>query len=143
MQGWTEAGAGQVALAYSYYIDIVTKRYFDGVDKKDMDQVLACFTEDAVLTEVTSSTVHSGKAAIGSMFTRLFTDFSAIWHGNFVHTGDPDSNSVCSQFTVLITPHGEDELRYENCNRFYLKDNKFHRVYVYMSGENLLKEGNA
>jgi hypothetical protein len=143
MSSWTEAGAEQVALPYPYYIDIVTKRYFDGVDNKNMEQVLGCFTEDAILTEVTSNTVHTGRAAVGTMFARLFSDFAEIWHGNFVHTADPQSNSVCSQFTVLITPNGSTELRYENCNRFYLKGDKFHRVYVYMSGDNLLKEGAA
>ena len=30
-------------------------------------------------------------------------------------------------------------LRYENANRFYLKDGKFTEVFVYMSGENLLR----
>ena len=142
MSDWSEGASGQTALPYPYYIDIVTKRYFDGVDNKQMDQVLDCFTEDAVLTEVTSNTVHNGKDAIRSMFKTLFTSFSDIWHGNFVHTADPETNTICSQFTVLITPEGSDEeLRYENCNRFYLKDDKFHRVYVYMSGDNLLKEG--
>ena len=143
MSDWTEGGSGQTALPYPTYIDIVTKRYFDGVDNKAMNQVLDCFTEDAILTEVTSATVHDGKAAIRAMFAKLFADFSSIWHGNFVHTADPDSNTVNSQFTVLITPNGGDELRYENCNRFYLKGDKFHRVYVYMSGDNLLKEGDA
>lgn len=140
---WSEGGSGQEALPYPYYIDIVTKRYFDGVDNKSMDRVLDCFTDDAVLTEVTSSTVHDGKPAIRAMFAKLFADFSSIWHGNFVHTADPASNAVCSQFTVLITPEGGDELRYENCNRFYLKGDKFHRVYVYMSGDNLLQPGEA
>jgi SnoaL-like domain len=144
MADWTEGGAGQAALPYPFYIDIVTKRYFDGVDNKNMDQVLDCFTEDAILTEVTSNTVHRGRdEGIRAMFTKLFADFSEIWHGNFVHTADPASNAVCSQFTVLITPQGGEELRYENCNRFYLKGDKFHRVYVYMSGDNLLKEGDA
>jgi ketosteroid isomerase-like protein len=128
--------------SYPYLIDIVTKRYFDGVDNKRLDQVLDCFTPDAVLTEVTSNTVHDGRdTAIRSMFERLFADFSDIWHGNFVHTADPATNAICSQFTVLITPNGGSELRYENCNRFYLDGDKFHRVFVYMSGDNLLKEG--
>ncbi len=141
---WQEGGSGQSALPYPFYIDIVTKRYFDGVDNKNVAQVLDCFTEDAVLTEATSNTVHTGRdTAIKAMFEKLFTDFSSIWHGNFVHTADPASNTICSQFTVLITPNGGDELRYENCNRFYLKDNKFHRVYVYMSGDNLLQPGDA
>ena len=77
------------------------------------------------------------------MFAKLFADFSSIWHGNFVHTADPASNTACSQFTVLITPHGGNELRYENCNRFYLKDRLFQQVYVYMSGDNLLQPGDA
>jgi uncharacterized protein (TIGR02246 family) len=143
MADWSEGGGGQTAQPYPYYIDSVTKRYFDGVDNKNMEQVLDTFTEDAILTEVTSNTVHGGKAAIRAMFTKLFADFESIWHGNFVHTADPTSNAICSQFTVLITPNGGDELRYENCNRFYLKGDKFHRVYVYMSGDNLLKEGEA
>jgi uncharacterized protein (TIGR02246 family) len=143
MSGWTEGGAGQVALPYPYYIDIVTKRYFDAVDNKALDRVLDCFTDDAILTEATSNTVHDGKDAIRAMFVKLFADFSSIWHGNFVHTADPATNAVCSQFTVLITPNGGEELRYENCNRFYLKGDKFHRVTVYMSGDNLLKEGDA
>lgn len=144
MADWSEGGPGQAAQPYPFYIDIVTKRYFDGVDNKDLAKVLDCFTEDAVLTEVTSNTVHTGRdTGIRAMFVKLFADFADIWHGNFVHTADPHSNAVCSQFTVLITPHGGPELRYENCNRFYLKGDKFHRVYVYMSGDNLLKEGDA
>lgn len=126
---------------YEYYIDIVTKRYFHGVDNYDMDLVLDCFHEDAVLTEVTSMTVHEGRdAGIRTMFEGLFGAHSRIWHGNFVHTADVDEESICSQFSVEVTPQGaEQELRYENSNRFYLKDGKFSRVYVYMSGENLLK----
>lgn len=143
MSDWSEGGPGQEPLPYPYYVDIVTKRYFDGVDNKRLEQVLDCFTADAVLHEVTSDTRHDGIGAIRAMFEKLFTDFESIWHGNFVHTADPQSNAICSQFTVLITPNGGDELRYENCNRFYLKDDRFHRVYVYMSGDNLLKEGEA
>lgn len=137
---WTEAGEGQTALPYPFYIDIVTKRYFDAVDNKQLDRVLDCFTEDAVLTEVTSMTIHRGRdTGIRSMFEKLFADFSSIWHGNFVHAADPLTNSICSQFTVLITPNGSSGLRYENANRFYLQGDHFHRVYVYMSGDNLLR----
>lgn len=140
MSQWTEAGVGQDALPYPFYIDIVTKRYFDAVDNKQLDRVLDCFTDDAILTEVTSMTVHRGRdSGIRAMFQKLFADFESIWHGNFVHAADPQSNSICSQFTVLITPNDDTELRYENANRFYLEGSRFHRVYVYMSGDNLLK----
>ena len=140
---WCEGGSGQAALPYAFYVDIVTKRYFDGVDNKNLTQVLDCFAADAVLTEVTSNTVHRGRGAIAAMFGKLFSDFAHIWHGNFVLVADPDSNAIASQFTVLITPNGGEELRYENCNRFYLKDRLFQTVYVYMSGDNLLKTGDA
>ena len=139
---WTEAGPCAKPLPYPFYVDIVTKRYFDGVDNKNLAEVLNCFTEDAVITEVTSNTVHHGRdEGVAAMFRKLFADFSTIWHGNFVITADPHANAVNAQFTVLITPNGGTELRYENANRFYLKDRLFHRVYVYMSGDNLLKKG--
>ena len=128
-------------IPYEYYVDIVTKRYFHGVDNYDMEMVLDCFHEDAVLTEVTSMTVHEGRdEGIRKMFEGLFDAHSRIWHGNFVHTADVDSDAICSQFSVEVTPkEAGTELRYENCNRFYLDDGKFSRVFVYMSGENLLK----
>ena len=127
---------------YPFLVDIVTKRYFDAVDNKRLDRVLDCFAADAVLTEVTSNTVHTGRDdGIAAMFRRLFADFEQLWHGNFVHVADPRENAICSQFTVLITPNGGDLLRYENCNRFYLDGDRFSRVFVYMSGDNLLREG--
>ena len=139
MSSWQEAGAGQQALPYPYYIDLVTKRYFHAVDNKRLDDTLACFTDDAKLTIVTDAVVLKGRdIAIRGMFQAFFDDNESIWHGNFVHTADPDSNSICSQFTVLVRPRGGAEIRYENCNRFYLKGDRFHRVYIYMSGDNLL-----
>ena len=83
------------ALPYEYYVDIVTKRYFHGVDNFDMELVLACFSEDAVLTEVTTMTVHEGRdAGIRTMFEGLFAAHSRIWHGNFVHTVDVENEAT-------------------------------------------------
>ena len=125
---------------YEHYVDIVTKRYFQGVDNLDLDMVMDCFHKDAVLREMTSNTVHDGYDAIKEMFVGLFEFHSRIWHGNFVHTVDVNEQAICSQFSVEITPKETgEELRYENCNRFYLDDGRFKRVFVYMSGENLLK----
>ena len=125
---------------YEFYVNIVTKRYFEGVDTFDMDLILDCFHDDAVLKEMTSNTVHDGKDQIKEMFVGLFEAHSRIWHGNFVHTADVEEHAICSQFSVEVTSKETGELkRYENCNRFYLEDGKFKRVFVYMSGENLLK----
>ena len=128
-------------MPYEYYVDIVTKRYFHGVDNYNMELILDCFHEDATLTEVTSMTVHEGRdVGIRAMFEGLFGAHTRIWHGNFVHTTDVNAEAICSRFSVEVTPQDADSpLRYENCNRFYLKDGKFTRVFVYMSGENLLK----
>ncbi len=74
------------------------------------------------------------------MFVGLFDAHTRIWHGNFVHTVDVSEHAICSQFTVEVTAKESGELmRYQNCNRFYLRDGKFTGVYVYMSGSNLLK----
>lgn len=128
-------------LGYEYYVDIVTKRYFDAVDKQDLQRVLDCFHADATLKEMTSNTEHRGRElGIKGMFEGLFDAHRRIWHGNFVHTVDVEGQAICSQFSVEVTPYTSgQELRYENCNRFYLLDGKFDRVYVYMSGDNLLK----
>jgi ketosteroid isomerase-like protein len=125
---------------YEYHVDIVTKRYFHGVDNYDMDLILDCFHDDAVLTEMTSQTVHDGIDQIKEMFVGLFAAHSRVWHGNFVHTVDVNEHAICSQFSVEVTGKENGELtRYENCNRFYLEDGKYKRVHVYMSGDNLLK----
>ena len=125
---------------YEYYINIVTKRYFHGVDNGDMELVMDCFHQDATLREMSSDTLHDGYDAIKEMFVGLFDAHSRIWHGNFVHTVDTQEHAICSQFSVEVTPKDASELvRYENCNRFYLQDGKFTSVFVYMSGENLLK----
>ena len=125
---------------YEYHVDIVTKRYFQGVDSYDLDLILNCFHDDAVLSEMTSNTVHDGIDKIKEMFVGLLDAHTRIWHGNFVHTVDIQEHAICSQFSVEVTGKDSGELkRYENCNRFYLEDGKFKRVHVYMSGENLLK----
>lgn len=72
MADWTPGMAGQVPLPYPFYVDIVTKRYFDGVDNKNMTQVLNCFASDAILHEATSDTTHNGRDAIRAMFEKLF-----------------------------------------------------------------------
>ncbi len=125
---------------YENYVDIVTKRYFHGVDHFNLDLVMDCFHQVSVLTEMTSATVHDSYDAIKNMFEGLFDAHTRIWHGNFVHTVDTENQAICSQFSVEITSKETgQELRYENCNRFYLDDGKFKQVFVYMSGENLLK----
>lgn len=126
---------------YAYLIDIVERRFFHGLDNRDLDLALGCFQPDAVLTEVASSSRFTGRdTEIRGVLKRFLAAHARIWHGNFVHTADPDTQSVCSQYSLEVEPAGAGRvLRYENANRFYLVNGLFQNVYVYMSGENLLK----
>lgn len=125
---------------YEYYIDLVTKQYFHSVDSFDVDAALACFNADALLHEMTSDTRHAGRdSGIRRMVEDFLAAHSRIWHGNMVHTVDVETASICTQFSVEVTPtDGGAPVRMENCNRFYLRDGLFCEVYVYMSGDNLL-----
>jgi hypothetical protein len=52
---------------------------------------------------------------------------------------DVESNASSSQFNVELTDPGGKLTKLSNCNFFYLDDaGKFKRVFVYMSGPNVL-----
>jgi ketosteroid isomerase-like protein len=124
---------------YGYLIDIVEYRYFRSVDEKNLQAVLDCFNEDAVLTEVTSQTVHRGRdEGIKKMFENLFENFKATTHKHFHHVVDPENGRVASQFTVDFWGLKGEEFAYTNCDFWYLENGKFQDVYVYMSDENVL-----
>lgn len=127
--------------SHDYYVDMVENKYFAKVDGKDMDSVLDCFTEDAVFTIQSAFTTHEGRdTGIRKMFENLFETYSSkMVHRDFTHVVDPENNRCSSQFDVELVDAGGNETNLSNCNFFYLnEDGKFERVYVYMSGENVL-----
>lgn len=124
-----------------YYVDMVESKYFANVDRKDMDAVLDCFAEDAVFTIQSAFTTHEGRdTGIRQMFANLFETYSQkIVHRDFKHVVDVDNNRCAAQFEVELIDAEGNETYLSNCNFFYLDDNgKFERVFVYMSGENVL-----
>jgi len=124
-----------------YYVDMVEQKYFANVDRKDMDAVLDCFTEDAVFTIQSAFTTHEGRdTGIRKMFENLFeTNSQKIVHRDFKHVVDVENNRCAAQFEVELTDNDGNETYLSNCNFFYLDENgKFERVFVYMSGENVL-----
>lgn len=124
-----------------YYVDMVESKYFANVDRKDMDAVLDCFAEDAVFTIQSAFTTHEGRdTGIRQMFENLFETYSQkIVHRDFKHVADVDNNRCAAQFEVELIDAEGNETYLSNCNFFYLDDNgKFERVFVYMSGENVL-----
>jgi ketosteroid isomerase-like protein len=124
--------------AYDFYPQIVEK-YFASVDHKDMKTTLDCFCEDAVFTIQSSFTRHEGRdTGVRKMFENFFENFSKGVHKDFVHVVDADHERCSCQFNVeLIAPDGT-RTNLSNCNFFYFEKGKFKRVFVYMSGANVL-----
>lgn len=123
-----------------YLIDLAQKRYFGNVDAKNLDAVLACFNEDAVFTVQSSFTVHTGRdTGIKSMFERLFDTYARILHTDFEVIADSAGQSVSARFRVELDHRNGSHTKLMNVNQWYLVNGKFQRVFVWMSGENVLK----
>lgn len=121
-------------------VGMAQNRYFGNVDKKDLRAVLDCFNEDAVFTIQSSFTVHeSRETGIKGMFERLFENHSSILHSDFETIADPEAQSVSSRFRVELDHVDGSHVTLLNVNHWYLRDGKFQRVFVWMSGENVLK----
>ncbi|QNN55064.1 nuclear transport factor 2 family protein [Nocardioides mesophilus] len=128
------------AVTYGYLVDMV-ERYFHYVDTYDLDGVLSCFAEDAVVTIQSAHAVHQGRdAEIKAMYEELFDNYRArMRHVHFRHVADPDNSRIASQFSVELTGKDGDEVHLTNCNFWYLENGLFKRMYVYMSdGVNVL-----
>lgn len=123
-----------------HYIDMVEKHYFGNVDQKRMQEVLDCFHENASLTVQTAPITHEGRdSGVREMFATLFDSYELIWHGNFEHTVDVENECIATRFDVRLKDHEGVEVELHNCNFWYCRDGKFQRVFVFMSGENVLR----
>ena len=121
-------------------IDMAQNQYFGNVDKKDLQAVLDCFNPDAVFTIQSSFTVHTGRdAGISGMFERLFENHATILHTDFESIADEEGQRVSTRFRVELDPVDGSHVSLMNVNHWYLENGKFQRVFVWMSGENVLK----
>ena len=131
---------GTDVATYGYLVNLV-ERYFSCVDANDLEGVLDCFTEDAVLTIQSAHSTHEGRdTGLRTMYEDLFKTYEPrMRHIHFTHVADPENNRVASQFTVELTDTAGNEVTLTNANFFYLRDLRFQRVFVYMSdGQNVL-----
>lgn len=127
-------------LSYGYLVDMV-ERYFHFVDTYDLDGVLGCFAEDAVVTIQSAHAVHTGRdTEIKKMYEDLFATYRThMRHVHFRHVADPDNGRIASQFSVQLTDQQGEQTSLTNCNFWYLEGGRFKRMYVYMSdGVNVL-----
>jgi len=121
-------------------IKMATMDYFANVDQKNMDGVLANFHDNAVFTVPTDPIVHEGRdQGIRAMFQTLFDSYVDIWHGDFECTADEDTQSIAARFNVYLKTEDGTEIKLTNCNFWYVEEGKFSRVFVFMSGPNVLK----
>ena len=109
-------------------IELVEASYFYNVDNKNLDDVIACFTEDAELTVQTAHVTHRGHDEIRRMFGDFMRDTPVIYHGDYSHVVDVDNQLIASQFIA------RNELA--DGNFFVLRDGRFAKVTIYMSGDN-------
>ena len=119
-------------------IELVEASYFYNVDNKNLDDVIACFTEDAELTVQTAHVTHRGHYEIRRMFGDFMRDTPVIYHGDYSHVVDVDNQLIASQLIARNELADGSEIAMRNCNFFVLRDGRFGKVTIYMSGENPL-----
>ena len=128
----------QSSLSREELIDLALNKYFASVDAKNLDAVLSCFHDNAMLTVQTAFAVHSGKENIRRMFVDFMDSFETIIHRDVKTTVDAKNGRISACFTAeLEDSEGNTTLLY-NTNFWRVRDDKFQEVYVYMSGANPL-----
>ena len=119
-------------------IDLAINKYFASVDKKDLDAVMDCFHDNAMMTTQTSFTTHAGKDNIRRMFADFMSAFDVIIHREFTCTVDADNGRIVASFVAELTDEKGDKTYLENTNFWRIRGNRFQEIYVYMSGDNVL-----
>ena len=128
----------QSSLGRDQLIDLATNKYFGNVDKKNLDTVLDCFHDNAMLIVQTSFTVHRGKDELRRMFADFMGNYDMIAHRDFTCTVDERNGRITASFVVELVDKAGGKTFLENTNFWRIRGDKFQEVYVYMSGENPL-----
>ena len=106
-------------------VDLALTRYFAQVDAKNLDAVLDCFHDNAMITVQTAFTTHVGKEGIKRMFVDFMDSYKTIIHRDFTCTAE-------------LEDHDGGKVLLENTNFWRVRGDKFQEVYIYMSGANPL-----
>jgi hypothetical protein len=121
----------------NWYLDHICNRYFANVDGGRLDEVLACFTEDARIDIVTESMRFEGRdTGIRALYEALFRGYSRVWHGNFRDAiVDVDGASLAIQFDVELTPSGGIATRSAGADHAYYAADRIRRLYIFSAGK--------
>ena len=125
------------------YIELVEQTYFGSVVRGDMDAVLGCFTDDAVVTirhgDDTPRIFHQspaqGQLALSEFYVHLLQQFEP-WFGDYRHYYDAETHTGASRFQVRLTPRPGQQVDAQhllNCNFFVLEGKKIREMLIYYS----------
>jgi len=128
----------QSTLNREQLVELAIQRYFASVDRKNLDAVLDCFHENAMLTVQTAYATHVGHAGLRRMFTDFFAAFATIIHRDFTCTVDEKNGRIAACFVAELVDHKGGRTLLENTNFWRIRGDRFQEVYVYMSGTNPL-----
>ena len=128
----------QSSLDRSGLLELALNKYFGKVDAKDLDAVLDCFHDNAMITVQTAFTVHEGKENIKRMFIDFMGAYKTIIHKDFTCTVDENNGRIVAAFTAELENDDGSWTRLSNTNFWRIRDDKFQEVYIYMSGDNPL-----
>lgn len=119
-------------------VDLALNKYFANVDTKNIDAVLDCFHDNAMITIQTASATHAGKTEIRRMFEDFMGAYRTITHRDFTCTVDEKNGRIAASFTAELENHDGETVLLENTNFWRIRDDRFQEVYIYMSGGNPL-----
>jgi ketosteroid isomerase-like protein len=128
----------QSSLDRSGLLELAINKYFGKVDAKDLDAVLDCFHDNAMITVQTAFTVHEGKENIKRMFIDFMGAYKTIIHKDFTCTVDENNGRIVASFIAEMENDDGSWTRLSNTNFWRIRDDKFQEVYIYMSGDNPL-----
>lgn len=122
------------------YIDQV-EAYFRALDERRLDDVLAHFNADAVFTVQSAFITCEGRdSGIRQMFEGYLDNWVNGLHTDFEHIVDPVADAISSRFRVELGGRDGTHQTKQSVNHFYLHNGRFQRVYVWISGDNVLAE---
>lgn len=117
----------------------MVEAYFAALDARRLDDVLGFFDADAVFTVQSAFVTCEGRdTGIRGMFADYLDTFERGLHTDFEHIADTETSAISSRFRVELDERGGGHQTKHSVNHFYLRDGRFWRVYVWISGENVL-----
>ena len=114
--------------------------YFKAVDAMDIEGVMACFADEAVLTVQTDHAVFTGADEIRRMFTDFVDNSVSIFHEIKNIVVEPAAGKVATEQSYIGELVDGTKNDMHNCNFFDVDaEGKFSRVIIWMAGTNPLK----